>query len=342
MRKVIVTGGAGYIGSHTVVELANAGYTPVIVDDLRNSHRDVLKGLAELLGHVPAFHSVDCLHLERLHEVFKVEGEVHGVIHFAAYKAVGESVAEPLKYYENNIGSLLNVLRVMQWRGVRDLVFSSSCTVYGQPEQVPVDEQAPDTRTASPYGYTKVVGEHLLRDAAVADGTLRVALLRYFNPVGAHASGRIGELPIGVPNNLVPFVCQVAAGLRKQLVVHGNDYATPDGTCVRDYIHVVDLAQAHVRSLAWLKEQAGGACEAFNLGTGKGASVLDVVRTFEEANGIAIPHVYGPRRQGDIEAIWAEASKSERMLGWKCRLGLREALRDAWNWQSSLKQAVAR
>jgi UDP-glucose 4-epimerase len=342
MRKVIVTGGAGFIGSHTVLELVQAGFTPVIVDDLRNSHRDVLKGLADLLGFVPAYHSVDCQHLERLHEVFKVEGEVHGVIHFAAYKAVGESVVEPLKYYENNIGTLLNVLRVMQWRGVRDLVFSSSCTVYGQPATVPVDEDAPDANSTSPYGYTKVVGEHLVRDAAAADSGLRVAMLRYFNPVGAHPSGRIGELPIGVPSNLVPFVCQVAAGLRKELVVHGNDYNTPDGTCIRDFIHVVDLARAHVLALDWLSGRTGGACEAFNLGTGRGVSVQELVRTFEEVTGVPVPHTYGPRRPGDIEATWADVSKSDRVLGWRCRHDLRDALRDAWNWQLFLKKEAAR
>ena len=341
MRKVIVTGGAGYIGSHTVVELVKAGFTPVIVDDLRNSHRNVLKGLAALLGELPSFHSVDCLHLERLHEVFKIEGEVHGVIHFAAYKAVGESVAEPLKYYENNVGSLMNVLQVMQWRGVPDLVFSSSCTVYGQPLQIPVSERAPDHNASSPYGYTKVVGERMIRDAVRANYTLKAVLLRYFNPIGAHPDGHIGELPIGVPGNLVPFITQAAAGLRKQLTIYGSDYDTADGTCVRDYLHVLDVARAHVIALRWMKDQPSHLCEAFNLGAGEGPSVKQVVDLFEEVTGQHVPKVQGPRRAGDVVAIWSDNTKSREVLGWKCEHDLRSALRDAWKWQCSLKEAAA-
>lgn len=341
MRKVIVTGGAGYIGSHTVVELVKAGFTPVIVDDLRNSHRNVLKGLATLLGELPSFHSVDCLHLERLHEVFKIEGEVHGVIHFAAYKAVGESVAEPLKYYENNVGSLMNVLQVMQWRGVPDLVFSSSCTVYGQPLQIPVSERAPDHNASSPYGYTKVVGERMIRDAVRANHTLKAVLLRYFNPIGAHPDGHIGELPIGVPGNLVPFITQAAAGLRKQLTIYGSDYDTADGTCVRDYLHVLDVARAHVIALRWMKDQPSRLCEAFNLGAGEGHSVKQVVDLFEEVTGQHVPKVQGPRRAGDVVAIWSDNTKSREVLGWKCEHDLRSALRDAWKWQCSLKEAAA-
>lgn len=342
MRKVIVTGGAGYIGSHTVVELARAGFTPVVVDDLRNSHRSALKGISELIGSVPSFHSVDCLDLERLHEVFKLEGEVHGVIHFAAYKAVGESVAEPLKYYENNLGSLVNVLQVMQWRGVGALVFSSSCTVYGQPARMPVDEGAPDHTASSPYGYTKVVGERMVRDAVRANHTLRSVLLRYFNPIGAHPEGHIGELPIGAPGNLVPFVTQTAVGLRKQLVIHGSDYDTPDGTCVRDYLHVVDVARAHVMALDWMERQPAPMVETFNLGAGEGRSVKEVVELFEEVSGVTVPKVYGPRRAGDVAAIWADPSKSLRVLGWRCEHDLRSSLRDAWNWQLALQETMAR
>jgi len=341
MRKVIVTGGAGYIGSHTVVELAKAGFTPVIVDDLRNSQRSVLKGLSELLGTVPTFHSVDCLQLERLHEVFKIEGEVHGVIHFAAYKAVGESVAEPLKYYENNIGALVNVLQVMQWRGVSDLVFSSSCTVYGQPAHMPVNEEAPDHSASSPYGYTKVVGERMIRDAERANHTLKAVLLRYFNPIGAHPAGHIGELPSGAPGNLVPFITQTAAGLRKQLMIHGSDYDTPDGTCVRDYLHVQDVARAHVIALGWMAGRSAPLCEAFNLGAGEGHSVKQVVDLFEEVTGVKVPCVQGPRRPGDIASIWADTAKSRAVLGWQCEHDLRSALRDAWNWQRSLQEAIA-
>jgi UDP-glucose 4-epimerase len=340
MRKVIVTGGAGYIGSHTVVELAKAGFTPVIVDDLRNSHRSALRGISELLGQVPAYHSVDCLHLERLHEVFKIEGEVHGVIHFAAYKAVGESVAEPLKYYENNIASLVNVLQVMQWRGVNDLVFSSSCTVYGQPEHMPVDETAPDHTSSSPYGYTKVVGERMVRDAVRANPTLRTVLLRYFNPIGAHPAGHIGELPIGAPGNLVPFLTQTAAGIRRQLTIHGSDYDTPDGTCVRDYLHVQDVARAHVMALSWMSERSAPLVEAFNLGAGVGSSVKEVVELFEEIAGLTVPKVYGPRRQGDVAAIWADSTKSREVLGWRCEHDLRSALTDAWRWQLALRETV--
>jgi UDP-glucose 4-epimerase len=337
MRKVIVTGGAGYIGSHTVVELAKAGFAPVIVDDLRTSSRSALLGIGKLLGAIPSYHSVDCLDLERLHDVFRKEGEVHGVIHFAAFKAVGESVAEPLKYYDNNIASLLNVLQVMQWRGVKDLVFSSSCTVYGQPAKMPVDETAPDHDANSPYGYTKVVGERMIRDMGRSDDAFKAVLLRYFNPIGAHPEGHIGEQPNDAPSNLVPFITQTAAGLRERLVIHGSDYDTPDGTCMRDFVHVQDVARAHVMALEWMAGRTAPLCEAFNLGAGEGHSVKKVVDTFEEVSGVKVPHVYGPRRPGDIAAIWADTGKSRAVLGWSCEHDLRAALRDAWNWQRSLQ-----
>lgn len=336
MKKVIVTGGAGFIGSHTVVELAGAGYEPVIVDDLRNSEARVLDGLAAILGARPRFHRIDCTDETAFREVLKAEGKVHGVIHFAAYKAVGESVTEPVMYYRNNIGSLAVLLALMREQAIQHLVFSSSCTVYGQPPVLPVNESAPDKNASSPYGYTKVVCEQLVRDQCAATPELRAVLLRYFNPIGAHPSAHIGELPRGVPSNLVPFVAQTAAGLRGKLLVNGNDYATPDGTCVRDYIHVMDVARAHVVALGWMEEREGSTCEVFNLGTGKGNTVMEVVNTFAEVNGVDVPYEIGPRRAGDVEAVYADTTKSREVLGWTCRHDLRDALRDAWNWQRSL------
>ncbi|MEO8587932.1 MAG: UDP-glucose 4-epimerase GalE [Flavobacteriales bacterium] len=336
MKKVIVTGGAGFIGSHTVVELIAAGYEPVIVDDLRNSDERVLKGLAAILGRDPKVHRVDCTDEVAFDRVFAAEAPVHGVIHFAAYKAVGESVAQPLKYYRNNVGSLVVLLHLMAEHAVKRLVFSSSCTVYGQPEKLPVTETSPDRDAQSPYGYTKVVCEQLLRDQSAADPSLKTVMLRYFNPIGAHTSGLIGELPIGVPGNLVPYVTQTAAKIRERLRVNGNDYDTPDGSCVRDYIHVMDLAKAHVRALDWVEEREAPLCEVFNLGTGRGNSVLEVVNTFIAVNGVDVPYEIGPRRPGDVERVYADTSKSRDVLGWECRYDLRDALRDAWKWQQAL------
>jgi UDP-glucose 4-epimerase len=243
-----------------------------------------------------------------------------------------------LKYYDNNIASLLNVLQVMQWRGVKDLVFSSSCTVYGQPSTMPVDETAPDHDANSPYGYTKVVGERMIRDMGRSDDAFKAVLLRYFNPIGAHPEGHIGEQPNDAPSNLVPFITQTAAGLRERLVIHGSDYDTPDGTCMRDFVHVQDVARAHVMALEWMAGRTAPLCEAFNLGAGEGHSVKKVVDTFEEVSGVRVPHVLGPRRPGDIAAIWADTSKSRTLLGWRCEHDLRSALRDAWNWQRSVKR----
>ena len=338
MKKVIVTGGAGFIGSHTCVELHNAGYTPVIVDDLRNSEERALEGIAAIMGKAPSTHRVDCTDAAAMDAVFAKEGEVFGVIHFAADKAVGESVKEPLKYYRNNVGSLVVLLGAMKKHGVERIVFSSSCTVYGQPEELPVTEAAPDRNANSPYGFTKVVCEQLLRDQSAAVPGLKAVLLRYFNPIGAHPSGSIGELPLGVPNNLVPFVTQTGAGMRKELTVHGNDYATPDGSCVRDYIHVVDLAWAHVRALEWMEERTAPLCEVFNIGTGNGITVLDVVNTFMKVTGVNIPYTIGPRRPGYVESVYAETSKSGKVLGWKAERGLDDALRDAWTWQCALQK----
>jgi UDP-glucose 4-epimerase len=336
MKKVIVTGGAGFIGSHTVVELVQAGYNPVIVDDLRNSKERALEGIAAILGELPTVYRIDCTDHAALEAVFQAEGQVLGVIHFAADKAVGESVREPLKYYHNNIGSLATLLREMNKHGVKDIVFSSSCTVYGDSKDLPVTENSLTGAAASPYGYTKVVCEQMLNDVSAADPALRVVMLRYFNPVGAHPSAHIGELPIGVPNNLVPFITQAAAGLRDKLTVFGNDYDTRDGSCIRDYIHVVDLAKAHVIALRWMAGQKAPACEVFNLGTGEGNTVLEAVQIFEEVNGVKVPHVIGPRRAGDVVAMFADTTKSREVLGWQTELTLADALRDAWRWQQNL------
>jgi UDP-glucose 4-epimerase len=338
MAKVIVTGGAGFIGSHTCVELAAAGYEPVVVDDLRNSDERVLQGLATILGKAPVVHRIDCTDERSLDEVFQKERPA-SVIHFAADKAVGESVQDPLKYYGNNIGSLVALLRVMGRHGVKDIVFSSSCTVYGDSDRLPITESTPAEDAASPYGYTKVVCERMLRDVSTAEPALKAVMLRYFNPIGAHPSAAIGELPLGTPNNLVPFITQAAAGIRGKLTVFGDDYDTPDGSCIRDYIHVVDLAKAHVKALAWMKERSAPVCETFNLGTGQGSSVLEAVHTFEKVTGVKVPHAIGPRRAGDVMAMYADTTKSREVLGWTSELTLADALRDAWRWQQVLVKA---
>lgn len=335
MEKVLVTGGAGFIGSHTCVELAEAGLEPVIVDDLRNSDERALRGLGTILGRSLKVHRIDCADAVVLEKVFEEEGPA-SVIHFAADKAVGESVRDPLKYYANNIGSLVTLLRAMGRHRVKNLVFSSSCTVYGDTDQLPVTEASRTGVAASPYGYSKVVCEQLLRDASAADPALGVVMLRYFNPIGAHPSGIIGELPIGVPNNLVPFIAQAAAGLREKLTVFGDDYPTRDGSCIRDYIHVVDLAKAHVLALRWVAAQAAPVIDVFNLGTGTGNTVLEAVNTFEQVNGVKVPYVIGPRRPGDVAAMYADTTKSREVLGWRTERTLADALRDAWRWQQTL------
>lgn len=336
-KKIIVTGGAGFIGSHTIVELCKAGFHPVIVDDFSNSEPFIVERLNELCGSTLPFYECDCTDKNAFRKIFEKE-RPSGIIHFAAYKAVGESVAQPLKYYHNNIGSLVVVLELMKEFGVNDLVFSSSCTVYGQPEQVPVSESSPSKQAMSPYGYTKVVCEQIIEDVIASGQAMRCVLLRYFNPIGAHPSGRIGELPRGVPNNLIPYITQTAAGQRASLTIHGNDYSTVDGTCIRDYIHVVDLADAHVKALEWIhSEKEASLHEVFNVGTGKGETVLEVVNTFKKISGIDVPYTVGPRRSGDVEQIWASTEKVEKLLGWKARFNLADALRDAWNWQKQLE-----
>jgi UDP-glucose 4-epimerase len=334
MKKVAVTGGAGYIGSHTVVELLNHGFIPVIIDDFSNSDERVLSGLEEILGFAPILYRCDCTNYEELKKVF-VSERPDAVIHFAAFKAVGESTEQPIRYYRNNLDSLLTVLELMQELNIQDLVFSSSCTVYGQPETLPVHEECIQQQATSPYGYTKQVCERILEDTVRANPTLRCALLRYFNPIGAHPSGLIGELPYGVPNNLVPYITQTAAGIRQKLTIHGNDYSTTDGTCIRDYIHVCDLAAAHVKALEWLEGQSR-ACEAFNLGQGKGNSVKEVVDTFVKVNQVPVQVEIGPRRPGDVEQVWADASKALKHLNWRTERSLAEALKDAWKWQTRL------
>ena len=334
MKKVLVTGGAGYIGSHTVVELFNSGFIPVIVDNFSNSDERVLQGLEAILGFKPVLHTCDCIDYEALKQVFSLE-KPDAVIHFAAFKAVGESTQQPIRYYKNNIDSLLILLELMNEFQVRDLVFSSSCTVYGQPDELPVSENSPQKTATSPYGYSKQVGERILTDACLARPELRCTLLRYFNPIGAHPSGLIGELPFGIPNNLVPYIAQTAAGMREKLIIHGNDYQTPDGTCIRDYIHVCDLAVAHVRALQWLDGQSQ-ACETFNLGQGKGNSVKEVIDTFVRVNNVPVHVEFGPRRPGDVEQVWADAAKALQTLNWKTERSLADGLQDAWRWQQHL------
>ncbi|MBX2955635.1 MAG: UDP-glucose 4-epimerase GalE [Cyclobacteriaceae bacterium] len=333
--KILVTGGAGYIGAHTVVELMAAGYDPVIVDNLSASDKTLLAGIHKITGKVPNFHQGDCRDKNFLNFVFKTQGPFSCVMHFAAFKSVGESVQKPLLYHQNNVGSLLTLLEVMEEHGVKDLIFSSSCTVYGQPDKIPVDERAPFKRAESPYGATKQLCERILEDVHTTG--FRIISLRYFNPIGAHPSALMGELPIGVPNNLVPFITQTAAGLRKKLTVFGNDYNTPDGSCIRDFIHVVDLADVHVKALAYLaKDSRKNVYDAFNVGTGKGASVLELVNTFIRATGAPLPFVIGPRRPGDVEKVYADPTKVNNALNWSAKYSMEDALKHAWAWEQKL------
>ena len=340
MARILVTGGTGYIGSHTVVELMQQGYEVVIVDNLSTSDKNVLEGITAITGKAPAFEQVDCNDAQALEQVFARYTDIEAVIHFAASKAVNESVEQPLKYYRNNLLSLITLLEQMKAHGVHHVVFSSSCTVYGQPsaEHLPVDETAPIQIALSPYGNTKQINEEILRDQAYADASLHATILRYFNPVGAHPSAMIGELPNGVPQNLLPFVTQTAAGLRQQLKVYGNDYNTPDGSCIRDYIYVVDLAKAHVkaveRMLAGLPEEQ---VEVFNLGTGRGLSVLELVNTFIEVNGVDVPYEIVGRREGDIEQVWAKPDKANNVLGWSADTPIEDVLKSAWQWEKKIR-----
>ncbi len=336
--KIIVTGGAGFIGSHTVVELVAHGYEPVVVDDFSNSERSVLAGLEAICGQPIRCHEMDCTDRAGLERVFEREGPVAGVIHFAASKAVNESLQKPLLYYRNNLGGLVAVLEAMLARGVRDLVFSSSCTVYGQPDKLPVTEATPIAPATSVYGATKQICEQIVRDTVASGAPLRATLLRYFNPIGAHPSARIGELPLGAPQNLAPIILQSAAGRRGPVQIFGDDWSTPDGTCIRDYIHVVDLAAAHVRSLAFMASRPPQPMvETLNVGTGRGTSVREALDAFVRATGRKVDSVVGPRRGGDIEQIYACVDKSVALLGWRATRSVEEAMRDAWRWQQTLR-----
>ena len=341
MARILVTGGTGYIGSHTVVELMQQGYEVVIVDNFSNSSADVLDGIAAIVGVRPAFEQVDCNDAAAMDAVFAQYPDIVGVIHFAASKAVNESVAQPLMYYRNNLMSLVTVLEQMKKHDVHHIVFSSSCTVYGQPaaEYLPVDENAPIQKALSPYGNTKQINEEIICDEAHADAQLRATILRYFNPIGAHPSALIGELPNGVPQTLLPFVTQTAVGLRKELKVFGNDYNTPDGSCIRDYIYVVDLAKAHVKAVErMLQGTATEQVEVFNLGTGKGLSVLEILNTFMQVTGVNIPYQIVGRREGDIEQVWAKPDKANAVLGWKADTPIEDVLFSAWTWDQKIRK----
>lgn len=343
MARILVTGGTGYIGSHTVVELMQQGYEVVIVDNLSNSNVDVLDGIAAIVGVRPAFEQVDCNDTVAIDGIFTRYPDIVGVIHFAASKAVNESVEQPLMYYRNNLMSLVTVLEQMKKHNVHNIVFSSSCTVYGQPttEYLPVDENAPIQKALSPYGNTKQINEDIIHDEAHADAQLRATILRYFNPIGAHPSAMIGELPNGVPQNLLPFVTQTAAGLRQELKVFGNDYNTPDGSCIRDYIYVVDLAKAHVKAVErMLQGTATEQVEVFNLGTGRGLSVLEILNTFMQVTGVNVPYQIVGRREGDIEQVWAKPDKANNILGWKADTPIEDVLLSAWKWEKKLRTQV--
>lgn len=334
---VLVTGGTGYIGSHTVVELIESGYEVVIVDNLSNSEASVLDGVERITGTRPALEICDCTDFNQMHAVFEKYGNIRAAIHFAASKAVGESVEKPLMYYRNNLVSLINILELLKEFKSKGFVFSSSCTVYGQPEVLPVTETAAIQPATSPYGNTKQIGEEIIRDATHAGLPYASIILRYFNPIGAHPSAEIGELPLGVPQNLVPFVTQTAAGIREQLSVFGDDYNTPDGSCIRDYIHVVDLAKAHVIAMQRLLEnKSAEAVETFNLGTGNGLSVLDILKTFEKVTGKKLNYKIVGRRAGDIEQVWADPTIANDVLGWKATSTVEETLASAWKWQQKL------
>jgi UDP-glucose 4-epimerase len=335
--KVLVTGGLGFIGSHTVVELQNKGFEVVIIDNLSNSSEDVLKGIVAITGKEPLFEKLDLREKSSVQDFFKKHNDVNGVIHFAASKAVGESVSNPLLYYENNIASLIYLLEELQQKPEAHFIFSSSCTVYGQADVMPIDENAPIKPAMSPYGNTKQIGEEIITDVAKVSN-INAILLRYFNPIGSHPSAEIGELPMGVPQNLVPFITQTGMGLRKELMVYGNDYPTVDGTCIRDYIHVVDLAKAHVVALQRLIEKKNtDKVEIFNLGSGVGSSVLEVISSFEKVSGKPFPYKIVERREGDVTTAYASTDKANNVLGWKTESTLDEAIQSAWKWEQKVR-----
>lgn len=337
MNRILVTGGAGYIGSHTVVELQQAGYKVTIIDNFSNSSPDSITGITQITGLRPDLVEGDCTDIETLRKVFKAYPDIQGIIDFAASKAVGESVEKPLKYYRNNLVSLLNLLELMPEYGIKGIVFSSSCTVYGEPDHNPVTEATPIKAATSPYGNTKQISEEIIADTIAAGAPYKAILLRYFNPIGAHPSALIGELPRGVPQNLVPYLTQTAAGIRQELSVFGNDYPTPDGSCIRDYIDISDLARAHVAAIKRvLSSDSEKPLEVFNLGTGSGVSVLELINTFEQATGVKVPHRITGRRKGDIIKVWADPSLANSVLGWKAEVPLEETMKRAWKWQQKL------
>jgi UDP-glucose 4-epimerase len=335
-KKILVTGGAGYIGAHTAVELIQSGYDIVIADNLSRSDRTLLEGIERITNKPVAFHEGDCCDKKFMSRLFQTAGPFSSVLHFAAFKSVGESVDQPLLYYNNNLNSLITLIEVMVDNGVTDLIFSSSCTVYGQPDIIPVNESAPFKRAESAYGSTKQMCERILED--VAPKGLRIMSLRYFNPIGAHPSILIGEIPLGVPNNLVPYITQTAAGLREQVTVFGNDYNTPDGSCVRDFIHVVDLGTAHVKAMQYLSGRSEKRIyEVLNLGTGVGISVLQLIKKFIDVTGIKVPYIIGPRRPGDIEKVFADPKKANKLLGWKAKFTIEDSLQHAWHWEKKIR-----
>lgn len=340
-QRILVTGGTGFIGSHTTVELQEAGYEVIIIDNLSNSRADVVDGIEKITGIRPHFENIDCCDIEALDKVFSKYEGIEGIIHFAASKAVGESVEKPLLYYRNNINSLVNLLELMPKHGVKGIIFSSSCTVYGQPtpENLPVTEQSPIQKALSPYGNTKQINEEIIQDYVHSGAHIKSIILRYFNPIGAHPSALIGELPIGVPLNLIPYVTQTAAGIREKLRVFGNDYNTPDGTCIRDYIYVVDLAKAHVKAMSRILDNPEAQpVEIFNIGTGEGVSTLQIIKRFETVTGVKLNWEFAPRREGDIEKVWGNVDKANTILGWKADANLDDVLLSAWRWQQKLSE----
>ena len=339
--KILVTGGTGYIGSHTTVELINKGYEVVIIDNLSNSEVGVVDSIEKITGTRPKFYEIDLLDQVKLDEFFAKNNDLKGIIHFAAAKAVGESVQIPLHYYRNNLVTMLNLLEGMKKHEIENFVFSSSCTVYGQPDELPVTENAPIKPAESPYGYTKQVNENILKDTIASGANIKGIALRYFNPIGAHQSGLIGELPIGVPANLMPFVTQTAYGLRDQLSVFGDDYDTPDGSCIRDYIHVVDLAKAHIIAIERMIDgRNDSSYEMFNIGTGNGFSVFEVIKSFEKISGKKLNYVVAPRRAGDIVKIWADTTIGNTVLGWKAEKTLDEMTKSAWDWENNYRASI--
>ena len=339
MDKILVTGGLGFIGSHTVVELQNNGYEVVIIDDLSNSSIEILDRITSITGKTPQFEKLDLKDKTKVSEFFKANNDIKGIIHFAASKAVGESMDKPLMYYENNINTLVYVLQELNKLDDSNFIFSSSCTVYGQADELPITENAPVKKAESPYGNTKQIGEEIISDSCRVNPEFKAIALRYFNPIGAHESAIIGELPIGVPQNLVPFITQTAIGLREQLSVFGDDYPTSDGTCIRDYIHVVDLAKAHVVALERLLQSKNKSnFETFNLGTGKGSSVLEVIQSFERVTGLKLNYKIADRRAGDVIAAYADTSKANNELGWKAELTLDDAMKSAWKWEQNIRK----